>query len=92
MSSLGILFTYANHCFRKLPVRSTRPANSQAAVARAKALEAPRAYQRARMEAGPTTYTVVPKSNLIITNESGRRSGGAGDDIIRKLKARRGGR
>ncbi|KAF2274285.1 uncharacterized protein EI97DRAFT_435371 [Westerdykella ornata] len=74
--------------------RNTRPADSQAAAARAKALEAPRAYQRARMEGGPTTYTVVPKSNFIANNETGRRSYAGGEDILKRMKARtgRGGR
>jgi transcription factor SPN1 len=46
------------------------------------------------MEAGPTTYTIAPKSNVIIANESGKRSGGAGEEILKKFKARagRGGR
>jgi transcription factor SPN1 len=78
--------------FRRLPVRNANPANSQAAAARAKALEAPRAFQRARMEQGPTTYTVVPKSNVIYSDTS-KRSGGAGEDILKRIKgARAGGR
>jgi transcription factor SPN1 len=82
----------ANVPYSNLPVRSANPASSQAAAARAKALEAPRAFQRARMEQGPTTYTVVPKSNVIITEQQ-RRAGG-GEDILRRMKARsgRGGR
>lgn len=79
---------------RSSGARNARPADSQAAAARAKALEAPRAYQRARMEGGPTTYTVVPKSNFIANNETGRRSYAGGEDILKRMKARtgRGGR
>lgn len=77
----------------KVASRPSQPGNSQAAAAaaaRAKALEVPRAYQRARMEAGPTTYTVVPKSNVIF-NENRQKGGGGGEDILKKIKARRGG-
>ncbi|KAF2734034.1 hypothetical protein EJ04DRAFT_512801 [Polyplosphaeria fusca] len=66
---------------------------SQAAAARAKALETPRYYQRARMEAAPTTYTIVPKSNVVF-NENRQRGPAGGEDILKKLKGRsgRGGR
>lgn len=86
-------FVKAEYDPTRLPVRSSQPANSQAAVARAKALETPRAFQRARMEAGPTTYTIVPKSNVIY-NDQAKRGGGGGEDILRRIRARggRGGR
>ncbi|KAF2199455.1 hypothetical protein GQ43DRAFT_420259 [Delitschia confertaspora ATCC 74209] len=78
-------FQQADFDQSKLPVRSHQPVTSQA-VARAKALEAPRNWQRARMEAGPTTYTIVPKSN-VVAEEPARRTGG-GDDIFKRLKAK----
>ncbi|KAF2261627.1 hypothetical protein CC78DRAFT_583432 [Lojkania enalia] len=71
----------------QVQIRSSQTANSQAA-ARAKALEAPRAFQRARMEAGPTTYSIVPKSSVVYTEQ--KRSGGASEDILRRIKAGRG--
>jgi transcription factor SPN1 len=74
-----------------LPARAPNPARNHAAAARAKALEAPRAFQRARMEQGPTTYTIVPKSNVIVGDQV-RRGGGGGEDILRKIKAKKGGR
>ncbi|KAF2660163.1 hypothetical protein K491DRAFT_688486 [Lophiostoma macrostomum CBS 122681] len=86
-------FVQADYDPTRLPVRNANPGASQAAAARAKALEAPRAFQRARMEQGPTTYTVVPKSNVVY-NDQARRTGGGGEDILRKIKGRsgRGGR
>ncbi|KAF2710901.1 transcription factor IWS1 [Pleomassaria siparia CBS 279.74] len=71
------------------PVRSSKPVLSHAEKIRAQALEAPRAFQRARMEAGPTTYTVVPKSNVVF-NENVKKGGGGGEDILRKIRARGG--
>ncbi|KAH8716979.1 transcriptional elongation factor-like protein Iws1 [Phaeosphaeriaceae sp. PMI808] len=62
---------------------------AQDAAARKKALEAPKAFQRARMESGPTTYTIAPKSNVVF-NEGGRnRSGNV--DILKQIKGRGGG-
>ncbi|KAF2016585.1 hypothetical protein BU24DRAFT_451083 [Aaosphaeria arxii CBS 175.79] len=89
-------FQQADYDPTRLPVRNSQPGGSQAAAAaaRAKALEAPRVFQRARMEAGPTTYTVVPKSNVIYNDQANKRSGGAGEDILRRIRSRggRGGR
>lgn len=87
-------FVQAEYDPTRLPVRSSQPINNPAAAARAKALEAPRAFQRARMEAGPSTYTVVPKSTVINNSQGKKSSGGGGDDILKRIKARsgRGGR
>ena len=74
---------------RMAPSRGSQRVPTHAEKARAKALEAPRAFQRARMEAGPTTYTVVPKSNVVF-NENAKKSGGGGEDIMRKIRARQG--
>lgn len=82
---------YANMYARNAPVRSSQPVLSHADKARAKALEAPRAFQRARMEAGPTTYTVVPKSNVVF-NDNVKKGAGGGEDILRKIRGNRGGR
>ncbi|KAF2118892.1 hypothetical protein BDV96DRAFT_610770 [Lophiotrema nucula] len=85
-------FQQADYDPSQQPVRATQTASSQAAVARAKALEAPRAFSRARMEAGPTTYTIVPKSNVVVGEQ--KRHGGANEDILKRIRARggRGGR
>ncbi|KAF1918174.1 hypothetical protein BDU57DRAFT_494801 [Ampelomyces quisqualis] len=60
---------------------------AQQAAARKKALEAPKAFQRARMEAGPTTYTIAPKSNVVF-NEGGK-SRNSNVDIMKQIKGRR---
>ncbi|KAF2878310.1 hypothetical protein BDV95DRAFT_510204 [Massariosphaeria phaeospora] len=83
-------FAQADYDPSKAPVRSTQGSSqaTAAANARAKALETPRSFQRARMEAGPTTYTIVPKSNVVFNNEGRGRSGG-GEDIMKKIRSRR---
>ncbi|KAH7411627.1 hypothetical protein DE146DRAFT_602635 [Phaeosphaeria sp. MPI-PUGE-AT-0046c] len=63
---------------------------AQQAAARKKALEAPKAFQRARMEVGPTTYTIAPKSNVVF-NEGGK-SRSSNVDILKQIKGRTGGR
>ncbi|KAF2243261.1 hypothetical protein BU26DRAFT_493094 [Trematosphaeria pertusa] len=89
-------FAQADYDPTNVPTRGSGVQNSQAAAAaaaRAKALEVPRAYQRARLETGPTTYTVVPKSNVTF-NENVKKGSGGGEDILKRIKARsgRGGR
>ncbi|KAF2128983.1 hypothetical protein P153DRAFT_423399 [Dothidotthia symphoricarpi CBS 119687] len=67
-------------------------ANSQAAVrenARKKALEVPRAFTRARMETGPTSYTIAPKSNVVFNENNKNRSQNV--DIMRQIRGGRGG-
>jgi transcription factor SPN1 len=44
---------------------------------------------RARPEAGPTTYTIVPKSNVVFNENNKARSGDV--DIMRKIRNNRGG-
>ncbi len=75
---------------RKIPTGNTA-ANSQAAAQaaqRKKALEVPRSFQRARMEAGPTTYTIAPKSNVTFNENNNTRRD---VDIFKAVKARQGG-
>lgn len=72
---------------RKLPVRSANPVSSQA-NARAKALETPRVFNRARIEGGPTSYTIVPKSNIQIPDQVRRAPGAAGDEAFRRMRAK----
>jgi transcription factor SPN1 len=44
------------------------------------------------MEVGPTTYTVVPKSNVTFNPENAKRTGGGAEDILKKIKAKQTGR
>ncbi|KAF2742895.1 hypothetical protein M011DRAFT_432054 [Sporormia fimetaria CBS 119925] len=68
---------------------NARPALSQAAALRAKDLEAPKTYQRARFEGGAKTYTIAPRSKTVFNQETGR--GRAPEpDIMRKIKNRQG--
>lgn len=72
--------------------RAADPQASQAAAqaaARNKALAAPTNFLRARLESGPTTYTIVPKSNVVFNEGNKGRSGDV--DILRKIKNRGGG-
>ncbi|KAF2640494.1 hypothetical protein P280DRAFT_451237 [Massarina eburnea CBS 473.64] len=83
--------TYLTY-FRNVPTRN--PQNSQAAHAaaqRAKALEPERNFVRARMEASRSTYTIVPKSNVVFNENRQRGQGGGGEDILKKIKGRGGG-
>lgn len=59
------------------------------AARRKKELEAPRAFQRARMEAGPTTYTIAPKSSVTFNENARARSSNV--DIMKQIKGGRGG-
>lgn len=70
-----------------------RGMSSQAAAQaarRKKELEAPRAFQRARLEAGPTTYTIAPKSSVTFNENARSRSSNV--DIMKQIKSRGGGR
>lgn len=62
---------------------------AQEAAARKRALEAPKAFQRARMETGPTTYTIAPKSNVVFQEGNRARQGNV--DIMKQIKNRGGG-
>jgi len=62
---------------------------SQAAAARKKALEAPRAFVRARMETGPTNYTIAPKSNVTFNENNRNRSSNV--DIMKQIRGGRAG-
>ncbi|CAA9963574.1 hypothetical protein CFE70_007782 [Pyrenophora teres f. teres 0-1] len=71
---------------------SEKPINTQEAAraaTRKKALEAPRAFQRARMESGPTTYTIAPKSNVVFNENARNRSSNV--DIMKQIRGGRGG-
>lgn len=80
----------ANFDPRALPTReaaapgSTQQVLSQAA--RERKLAAPTKQNRARLEGGHASYTVVPRSNVSAVGGLGQRSGGA--DAFRKFKAR----
>ncbi|KAL5115009.1 Transcription factor iws1 [Pleosporales sp. CAS-2024a] len=85
-------FAQADYDPTKAAAPRTQAATQAAQIAanRKKALEAPKAFQRARMEAGPTTYTIAPKSNVVF-NENGR-SRASNVDILKQIKGRGGGR
>jgi len=72
-----------------LPVRNSQGFDkaSKAAAARKAALAVPMNNNRARVEGGVGTYTIVPKNNL--TKVQGvKRLGASGDEMFRKLKLR----
>lgn len=83
-----------------LPQRSQAGADkaTKAAAARKKALEIPMIGNRARVQGGLGTYTIVPRANTdaILASQgppgsNGRRLGArAGDEMFRKIKARNG--
>lgn len=67
-------------------------ASSQAAAVaatRKKQLEAPKAFQRARMESGPTTYTIAPKSSVVFNENARSRSSNV--DIMKQIRGGRSG-
>lgn len=90
--SLTFREIHANNSYSMASAPRTQAASQAAhqAAARKKALEAPKAFQRARMEAGPTTYTIAPKSN--VTFNEGGKSRSSNVDILKQIKGRTGGR
>ncbi|PNS19990.1 hypothetical protein CAC42_7957 [Sphaceloma murrayae] len=62
------------------------------AAARKAALAVPGTENRARVEGGVATYTIVPKSDLTRVQGGVKRLGASGDEMFRKLKARHAGR
>ncbi|KAF2443856.1 hypothetical protein P171DRAFT_415635 [Karstenula rhodostoma CBS 690.94] len=85
-------FAQADYDPNNVQKRTADPQASQAAAqaaARNKALAVPTTYMRARAEAGPTTYTIVPKSNVVFNENNKGRSGDV--DIMRKIRNNRGG-
>lgn len=60
---------------------------AKAAAARKAALAIPMATNRARVEGGLSTYTVVPRSDLSRV-QGVKRLGASGDEMFRRLKAR----
>ncbi|KAI5245826.1 transcription factor iws-1 [Aureobasidium subglaciale] len=83
-------FVEATYDPSQLPMRSTQTADkaNRAAAARKAALAYPTVTNRARVEGGLGTYTIVPKSDLSRAQPGVRRLGAAGDDLARKLQAR----
>ncbi|KAL1601628.1 Transcription factor iws1 [Paraconiothyrium brasiliense] len=85
-------FAQADYDPSNVRTRTTDPQASQAAAqaaARNRALAPPTTYMRARAEAGPTTYTIVPRSNVVFNENNKGRSGDV--DIMRKIRSNRGG-
>ncbi|KAF4556863.1 Transcription factor iws1-like protein [Elsinoe fawcettii] len=62
------------------------------AAARKAALAVPGTENRARVEGGVGTYSIVPRSDLTRVQGGTKRLGASGDEMFRKLKARHAGR
>ena len=60
---------------------------ARAAAARKAALAAPGPENRARVDGGVGTYTIVPRADLSRV-QNVRRQGATGDEVMRRLKAR----
>ncbi|PGH17673.1 transcription factor iws1 [Helicocarpus griseus UAMH5409] len=63
-------------------------AQATAAEARARELLPPRLANRARAEAGHTSYTIVPRSTMVQESKFARPLGASGEDRFRRMKAR----
>ncbi|PGH11296.1 transcription factor iws1 [Polytolypa hystricis UAMH7299] len=63
-------------------------AQATAAQARARELLPPRLANRARAEAGTTSYTIVPRSTMVQESKFARPLGASGEDRFRRMKAR----
>lgn len=63
-------------------------AQATAAEARARELLPPRLANRARVEAGHTSYTIVPRSTTVQESRFARPLGASGEDRFRRMKAR----
>ncbi|KAH0348255.1 transcription factor iws-1, partial [Aureobasidium melanogenum] len=83
-------FVEATYDPSQQPVRSTQSEHkaARAAAARKAALAYPTTTNRARVDGGLGTYTIVPKSDLSRAQPGVRRLGAAGDELTRKLQAR----
>lgn len=83
-------FVEADYDPTQHPMRSIQPIDkaTRAAAARKAALAPPTITNRARVEGGLGTYTIVPKSDLSRIQPGVRRLGAAGDDLARKLQMR----
>lgn len=74
-----------------LPTREAAPSQQTpqamlSKAARERKLAAPSRQNRARVEGGHASYTVVPKSNYAVG--MGQRAGASGEEAFRKFKAR----
>lgn len=67
-------------------------ANSLAQVARERKLAVPGKQNRARVEGEQGSYTVVPRSNVATLGGLSQRMGIGGEELFRRMKARRQGR
>jgi transcription factor SPN1 len=83
-------FVEATYDPSQQPMRSTQTVDkvARAAAARKAALAYPTVTNRARVDGGLGTYTIVPKSDLTRAQPGVRRLGAAGDELARKLQAR----
>lgn len=83
-------FVEADYDPTNAPVRASQGENRLArqAAARKAALALPGVTNRARVEGGLGTYTIVPRSDAARIQPGVKKLGAAGDDLLRKLKAR----
>ncbi|KAI9846160.1 MAG: Transcription factor iws1 [Sclerophora amabilis] len=73
----------------KLPIRpSHQPYKQTQEEARAQALAPPLRTNRARIQSGPTSYDIAPRSVLPAQNAFARPVGASGEDTFRRMKAR----
>ena len=90
--SLSILYPITNPKPRKLPIRASARPSTQAetaAEARERALAPPiRNANRARIQSGPTSYSIVPRNAPISQSQFARPLGASGEDAFRRMKAR----
>jgi len=85
-------FAQADYNPSQMKTGDRSAASSQAAAVaatRKKQLEAPKAFQRARMESGPTTYTIAPKSSVVFNENARSRSSNV--DIMKQIRGGRSG-
>jgi transcription factor SPN1 len=82
-------FVQADFDPSQAPIKATvgEQKAAKAAAARRAALAIPMTSNRARVEGGLGTYTIVPKSDLSRV-QGVKRLGASGDDMFRRLKAR----
>ncbi|KAF2840409.1 hypothetical protein M501DRAFT_1002761 [Patellaria atrata CBS 101060] len=83
-------FKEAEYDPNRLPIRPSQGGNSQlsaaTAAAREKMLATPTVMNRARITGSQTSYTIVPKNNVVPGSQPVRAPGAAGD-AFRRLKA-----
>ena len=78
-----------NVTFSKLPVRTARPAAKPSS--QAPAAPANTGLVRARVEGGPASYTIAPKSNIAVGGYA-KSAAASADKAFNRIKARQQGK